>query len=152
MTRRKELLFALSAAAALLSGCAELQPAAPGGTRTVKITPLGSHDGEFCPLDRALVFEDPDGTRILYDAGRTVRGPNDPRLGKIDAILVSQVVTQRNCHKETSASAHHANLRSALGEVNHAYEEGWDLVAPADVQAAQLLAFGEVPAAPRRLA
>ena len=57
----------------------------------VKITPLGSHDGEFCPFDRAMVFEDPDGTRILYDAGRTVRGPNDPRLGRIDAILLSHV-------------------------------------------------------------
>ncbi|MDX1593115.1 MAG: MBL fold metallo-hydrolase [Gammaproteobacteria bacterium] len=58
---------------------------------TVKITPLGSHDGEFCRLDRALVLEDPDGTRILYDAGRTVRGPDDPRLGKIDAVLLSHV-------------------------------------------------------------
>src|SRR5687767_11472089 len=57
----------------------------------VKITPLGSHDGEFCPFDRALVFEDPDGTRILYDAGRTVRGPDDPRLGRIDAVLLSHV-------------------------------------------------------------
>ena len=57
----------------------------------VKITPLGSHDGEFCRLDRALIFEDPDGTRILYDAGRTVRGPDDPRLGKIDAVLLSHV-------------------------------------------------------------
>ena len=57
----------------------------------VKITSLGSHDGEFCLLDRALVFEDPDGTRILYDAGRTVRGPKDPRLGKIDAVLLSHV-------------------------------------------------------------
>ncbi len=59
--------------------------------QTVKVTPLGSHDGEFCPLDRALVFEDPDGTRILYDAGRTVRGADDPRLGKIDAVLLSHV-------------------------------------------------------------
>ena len=58
---------------------------------TVEITPLGSHDGEFCRLDRALVLEDPDGTRILYDAGRTVAGGDDPRLGKIDAILVSHV-------------------------------------------------------------
>jgi L-ascorbate metabolism protein UlaG (beta-lactamase superfamily) len=65
--------------------------AAPAAAQNVKITPLGSHDGEFCPLDRALIFEDPDGTRILYDAGRTVRGPNDPRLGKIDAILISHV-------------------------------------------------------------
>lgn len=57
----------------------------------VKITPLGSHDGEFCALDRAMVFEDPNGTRILYDAGRTVAGPDDPRLGKIDVVLVSHM-------------------------------------------------------------
>lgn len=55
----------------------------------VRITPLGSHDGEFCAFDRAMIFEDPDGTRILYDAGRTVRGPDDPRLGKIDVVLLS---------------------------------------------------------------
>ena len=59
--------------------------------QSVKVTPLGSHAGEFCPLDRALVFEDPDGTRILYDAGRTVRGAEDTRLGKIDAVLLSHV-------------------------------------------------------------
>jgi len=57
----------------------------------VKITPLGSNDGEFCKFDRAMVLEDPDGTRLLYDAGRTVAGPEDPRLGKIDAILVSHM-------------------------------------------------------------
>jgi len=57
----------------------------------VKITPLGSHDGEFCKFDRAMVLEDPDGTRILYDAGRTVAGPEDPRLGKIDVLLVSHM-------------------------------------------------------------
>ncbi len=57
----------------------------------VKVTPLGSHDGELCPQDRALIFEDPNGTRILYDAGRTVAGANDPRLGKIDIVLVSHM-------------------------------------------------------------
>jgi len=57
----------------------------------VKVTPLGSHDGEFCRFDRALLFEDPGGTRLLYDAGRTVAGPNDPRLGKIDVLLVSHM-------------------------------------------------------------
>lgn len=57
----------------------------------VKITPLGSIDGEFCQLDRALIFEDPDGTRLLYDPGRTVAGPEDKRLGKIDAVLVSHM-------------------------------------------------------------
>src|SRR5262245_28573072 len=46
----------------VLAGCAEMMPSQPGSTQTVKITPLGSHDGEFCPLDRALIFEDPDGT------------------------------------------------------------------------------------------
>ena len=62
-----------------------------GWSQTVKITPLGSHDGEFCRNDRAIVFEDPDGTRVLYDAGRTVRGPEDPRLGRIDGVLLSHV-------------------------------------------------------------
>lgn len=57
----------------------------------VKITPLGNVDGEFCKFDRALVLEDPDGTRLLYDAGRTVAGADDPRLGKVDAILVSHM-------------------------------------------------------------
>ena len=46
---------------------------------TVKVIPLGSHSGEFCSRDRALIFEDPDGTRLLYDAGRTVAGANDAR-------------------------------------------------------------------------
>ena len=68
-----------------------LVTASSAGAQTVKITPLGSHDGELCPLDRALIFEDPDGTRILYDAGRTVRGAEDPRLGRIDAVLLSHV-------------------------------------------------------------
>lgn len=63
----------------------------PAWSADVKITPLGSHDGEFCALDRAMVFEDPDGTRILYDAGRTVRGPDDPRLGRIDGVLLTHV-------------------------------------------------------------
>ena len=59
--------------------------------QTVKVTPLGSFEGEFCPQDRALVFEDPNGTRILYDPGRTVAGPEDPRLGRIDIVLVSHM-------------------------------------------------------------
>ncbi|MEJ2590217.1 MAG: MBL fold metallo-hydrolase [Candidatus Thiodiazotropha sp.] len=57
----------------------------------VRITPLGSHTGEFCRFDRALVLEDPDGTRLLYDPGRTVAGAEDPRLGRIDAILISHL-------------------------------------------------------------
>ncbi len=63
----------------------------PALAQTVKVTPLGGIDGEFCPQDRALVFEDPNGTRVLYDPGRTVAGAADPRLGKIDIILVSHM-------------------------------------------------------------
>ena len=40
--------------------------------QTVKITPLGSRTGEYCVRDRALLFEDPTGVRILYDPGVTV--------------------------------------------------------------------------------
>jgi len=65
--------------------------ACPALAQTVKVTPLGSIDGEFCAQDRALVFEDPNGTRILYDPGRSVAGASDPRLGKIDIILVSHM-------------------------------------------------------------
>jgi len=78
------------AVAALLVGCAGMEERTVG-PGTVKITPLGSHDGELCAVDRAMIFEDPDGTRILYDAGFTVRGADDPRLGKIDAVLLSHV-------------------------------------------------------------
>ena len=55
----------------------------------VKVTPLGSHAGEFCQNDRALLFEDPTGVKILYDAGRTVAGATDSRLGDVHVILLS---------------------------------------------------------------
>lgn len=78
----------LLAAASLICPLAALHSA---HAANVKVTPLGAHKGEFCHLDRAMVFEDPDGTRLLYDPGRTVAGPDDPRLGKIDAVLVSHM-------------------------------------------------------------
>src|SRR3954470_4064777 len=65
--------------------------ALPAAAQNVKVTPLGSHDGELCAFDRALILEDPDGTRLLYDAGRTVRGANDARLAKVDAVLLTHV-------------------------------------------------------------
>ena len=68
-----------------------LSAAQPAFANNVKVTPIGSHDGEFCRFDRAMILEDPDGTRLLYDAGRTVAGPNDPRLDRIDVILVSHM-------------------------------------------------------------
>ena len=57
--------------------------------QTVKITPLGSHAGELCDRDRATIFEDPTGVRILYDAGHSVTGGDDPRLGDIHMVLLS---------------------------------------------------------------
>ena len=65
--------------------------AAPALAQNVKVTPLGTHDGEFCAQDRALVFEDPNGTRILYDPGRSVAGAGDARLGRIDVVLVTHM-------------------------------------------------------------
>jgi L-ascorbate metabolism protein UlaG (beta-lactamase superfamily) len=87
MTSMQRFRFASTALAAGLL----LAAAQPALATTVKITPLGSHDGEFCPFDRAMILEDPDGTRFLYDAGRTVAGPDDPRLGEIDVVLVSHM-------------------------------------------------------------
>src|SRR5437764_8727745 len=57
--------------------------------QSVKITPLGSHAGELCDRDRATLFEDPSGVRILYDAGNSVTGGDDARLGDVHVILVS---------------------------------------------------------------
>jgi L-ascorbate metabolism protein UlaG (beta-lactamase superfamily) len=87
-------------------GCAVAMIAQPALAAHVKVTPLGGQEGEFCPQDRALVFEDPNGTRILYDAGRTVAGASDPRLGKIDIILVSHM------HGDHAGNAHNKEPNS----------------------------------------
>src|SRR5512138_3272994 len=63
--------------------------AVAASAQNVKVTPLGSHTGEFCATDRALIFEDPTGVRILYDAGQSVAGGADPRLGDVHVILLS---------------------------------------------------------------
>src|SRR5215475_1278039 len=61
--------------------CAEAQ--------NVKITPIGQRTGEFCAQDRAILFEDPTGVRLLYDPGNTVAGGTDARLGDVHVILIS---------------------------------------------------------------
>ncbi len=63
----------------------------PVWAQNVLVTPVGSNTGEFCRNDRALIFEDPLGLRILYDPGRTVTGGADSRLGNIDVMLLSHV-------------------------------------------------------------
>ena len=85
---RRALVGIAASAGLFLAGAGPAQAQENG---QVKVTPLGSHDGEFCVVDRAMVFEDPNGTRILYDAGRTVAGADDPRLGRIDVVLVSHM-------------------------------------------------------------
>jgi len=64
-------------------------PVSVASAQAVKITPLGSHAGELCFNDRALLFEDPTGVRILYDVGRTVAGGADPRLGDVHVVLLT---------------------------------------------------------------
>jgi L-ascorbate metabolism protein UlaG (beta-lactamase superfamily) len=61
----------------------------PAMAQNVKITPLGSHQGELCASDRATLFEDPTGVRILYDVGHTLTGADDPRLGSVHLVLLS---------------------------------------------------------------
>src|SRR5215470_4060038 len=63
-------------------------PETSQGPGTVKVTPLGSHAGEFCTQDRAILFEDPTGVRILWDPGFTV-DETDPRLDDVHAIVLS---------------------------------------------------------------
>jgi L-ascorbate metabolism protein UlaG (beta-lactamase superfamily) len=78
-----------------MAGCALVCAFASGAllALTVKITPLGTHEGELCARDRAMIFEDPTGVRILYDAGQSVMGGNDPRLGTIHVVLLSHAHT-----------------------------------------------------------
>ena len=68
-----------------------LLAAVPALAQNVKITPIGSHKGELCANDRAIVFEDPTGVRFLYDAAQNVTGGNDPRLGAIHLVLLSHM-------------------------------------------------------------
>ena len=72
-----------------------IDPAAPSPQRHHDVADRQGIDRSdaaiVCRFDRALILEDPDGTRLLYDAGRTVAGPEDPRLGRVDVVLVSHL-------------------------------------------------------------
>ena len=63
----------------------------PALAQNVKITPIGSHPGELCANDRAMVFEDPTGVRFLYDPAHNMTGGDDPRLGTIHLVLLSHM-------------------------------------------------------------
>src|SRR5215468_8852600 len=73
------------------AGFALLLAAFPALAQNVKITPIGSHPGELCANDRAIIFEDPTGVRFLYDAAQNVTDGNDPRLGTIHLVLLSHM-------------------------------------------------------------
>src|SRR5215510_6513504 len=68
-----------------------LLAASPALAQNVRITPLGTHPGEMCANDRAIIFEDPTGVRFLYDAGHSITGGNDPRLGAIHVVLLTHM-------------------------------------------------------------
>jgi L-ascorbate metabolism protein UlaG (beta-lactamase superfamily) len=63
----------------------------PALAQNMKITPIGSHPGELCANDRAMIFEDPSGVRFLYDTAQNVTGGDDPRLGTIHLVLLSHM-------------------------------------------------------------
>ena len=75
----------------VFAALALLLAAFPALAQNVKITPIGSHPGELCANDRAMIFEDPTGVRFLYDAGHSVTGGNDPRLGTIHLVLLTHM-------------------------------------------------------------
>ena len=60
-------------------GCIATIAAQSAFAQEVKATPLGSHDGELYPQDRALIFEDPNGTRIFFTTA--ARSPARQTLG-----------------------------------------------------------------------
>ncbi|RUP29872.1 MAG: MBL fold metallo-hydrolase, partial [Curvibacter sp.] len=111
--------------------------------QNVKVTPLGGIAGEFCPQDRALVFEDPNGTRILYDPGRTVAGANDPRLGKIDIVLVTHL------HGDHVGNAHNKAPNSgscAQPDVSVSALPATSAVAIAVAKKSKIVSGSEMPA------
>ncbi len=82
--------------------------------QTVKITPLGSHAGEFCRNDRAVLFEDPTGVRVLYDPGRTINGGADARLGDVHVIILSSVHSDHIGERRQGTAACGANANGAV--------------------------------------
>ncbi len=83
----------------------------------VKITPLGSHDGEFCANDRALLFEDPKGLRILYDPGKTLAGAADPRLHGVAVHVMILTSVHADHIGDEKAAGRNAGSCSAPGTV-----------------------------------
>ncbi len=63
----------------------------PALAQNVSITPIGAHPGELCANDRAMVFEDPTGVRLLYDPAHNLTAGDDPRLGDVHVVLLTHM-------------------------------------------------------------
>lgn len=133
-------LFLLFSAAVFASGWLLAQ------VQHVTITPLGAAAGEFCVGDRALLFEDPTGVRILIAPGRTVNGSGDPRLpnpsdpsGGVHVLLIDHP------HVDHIGDVFHTNC---AGTTNTPFAFPSDGNAPeiASVHNSAVLVGGEQPA------
>jgi L-ascorbate metabolism protein UlaG (beta-lactamase superfamily) len=84
--------------------------------QNVKVTPIGQRTGEFCAQDRAILFEDPTGVRLLYDPGNTVAGGTDGRLGEVHVILISHAHSDHlgNAKLNQDPSSHTSSCSMAL--------------------------------------
>ena len=133
----------ISLAAAVFAAGFVAVTAQSASAANVKVTPLGSVEGEFCKFDRAMIFEDPDGTRILYDAGRTVAGAEDSRLGKIDALLVSHM---HGDHVGDRHGAKHDSGTCDKPDISVAAVPNTNTVNIALTQKAQIVTGSEMPA------
>ncbi|MDQ1474338.1 MAG: hypothetical protein QOJ99_5818 [Bryobacterales bacterium] len=110
---------------------AEDHSSAPSRAQTVKVTALGAKTGEFCSPDRALLFEDPTGVRILFDPATTIAGGGDTRLGVIHAVLVS------HAHGDHIGNA---RLNQDPGSPNAACASGVPVIATPNSNAAGIAA------------
>ena len=73
--------------AAILLAVIPWHPEAVTQSGVVKVTPLGSHAGELCARDRALLFEARRVFESLTIPGQTT-DETDPRLGEVHAVLL----------------------------------------------------------------
>ena len=116
--------------------------AASALAQNVKITPLGAQAGEYCATDRAMLFEDPTGVRLVYDVGASVAGASDPRLGEVHVMLLSHAhgdhigtnkaagINTGTCAKPETVSATPAtNTGEIIAAKNSAIMTGNDMAA-----------------------
>ncbi|HEY2922264.1 MAG TPA: MBL fold metallo-hydrolase [Candidatus Binatia bacterium] len=113
----------------------------PVEAQNVTITPLGAAAGEFCAGDRALLFEDPTGVRVLIAPGRTVNGSADPRLGATGSVHVLLI---DHPHVDHIGDVFHTNCAGTTNSPFAFPTEG-NAVEIAAVHNSAVLVGGELP-------